>query len=126
METVFIDTHVVVWLFQKNVEKFSPAAMQLIESCELVVPAIVVMELGLLHEIKRLNFTPQNILQELRQTIGLKVSDSAFEAVAYASLPLDWTCDPFDRLIAADASLHGARLLTKDKTIREHFNDAVW
>lgn len=126
METVFIDTHVVVWLFEKNLARFSTEALKCLEACDLSLPAIVVMELGLLYEIKRINYTPQDILGELRQTIGLKVSGASFESVAYASLPIGWTRDPFDRLIVADASLQKRRLVTKDAVILEHYKHAVW
>ncbi|HXH57083.1 hypothetical protein [Iamia sp.] len=39
---------------------------------------------------------------------------------------LDWTRDPFDRIIAAQTLAAGARLLTKDLTIRDHLGLAVW
>jgi PIN domain nuclease of toxin-antitoxin system len=37
-----------------------------------------------------------------------------------------WTCDPFDRLIVANAKAAGAPLVTKDEGIRRHYRRAIW
>ena len=126
METVFIDTHVVIWLFLNDKNKFSSKAVALIEKSELVVPAIVITELGLLYEIKRINYTPQQILDSLQQTIGVKISHLSFEKVAFKSTEILWTRDPFDRLITATAMLDNAKLITKDQMILENYENAVW
>jgi PIN domain nuclease of toxin-antitoxin system len=41
-------------------------------------------------------------------------------------MALDWTHDPFDRLISAHALCRGIPLLTKDKMIRRRLKLAVW
>ena len=66
METVFVDTHVVVWLFGKNLAKFSPKAIRLLEESELLVSAMVALELQLLFEIGRINYKSGEILSDLR------------------------------------------------------------
>jgi PIN domain nuclease of toxin-antitoxin system len=43
-----------------------------------------------------------------------------------AALPIHWTRDPFDRLIAAHAIASNARLDTKDRLIRQHCPNALW
>jgi len=43
------------------------------------------------------------------------------------ALPLDWSRDPFDRIIVAQAiANHDAVLLTADAHIRSHYRRAVW
>jgi PIN domain nuclease of toxin-antitoxin system len=37
-----------------------------------------------------------------------------------------WTRDPFDRLITAQAASYNQVLLTKDETIRKHYANAIW
>lgn len=37
-----------------------------------------------------------------------------------------WTRDPFGRLIVGSAACKKMRLVTKDQTIQEHFDFAVW
>jgi PIN domain nuclease of toxin-antitoxin system len=38
----------------------------------------------------------------------------------------DWTRDPFDRLIVAQASLFDAPLITKDADVHAHYRNVVW
>jgi len=45
---------------------------------------------------------------------------------AKEAIERDWTRDPFDRLIAAQAALARARLLTRDDLLRRHFPSAFW
>jgi len=52
--------------------------------------------------------------------------DLSFEDVARAALRESWTGDPFDRMIVAQARLREAALITKDRSIREHYSRAVW
>ena len=126
METIFIDTHVVVWLFAKEMKHFSSTAIDLIEHNDIIVSPMVISELGLLYEIKRINYTPQQLMSSLQRSIGLQVSDLAFEKIAYKSTELSWTRDPFDRIITATAMVEDERLLTKDRMILKHYENAVW
>jgi len=38
----------------------------------------------------------------------------------------DWTRDPFDRIIVGNAAAENAVLITKDNSILEHYEHAVW
>jgi PIN domain nuclease of toxin-antitoxin system len=62
----------------------------------------------------------------LERDLGLKVCDLPFPAVVEVALGQSWTRDPFDRLIASQALLRGATLVTRDRVIRDHFPQAVW
>jgi len=62
----------------------------------------------------------------LRRDIGLETCKQPFAAVVGAALTLDWTRDPFDRIIVAQASHRESPLLTADQNIREHYSAAVW
>lgn len=126
METIYIDTHVVVWLFKNDLTKFSDKVLQLMEQHDLLVSSMVVMELEFLYEIGRITYKPLEILSELGRTIDLKVCEEKFVDVAYQSIDLIWTRDPFDRLIAANAALNSAMLISRDKNILEHYKRAVW
>ncbi len=121
-----LDTHVMVWLYTGEVERFSDAARAVLEDDDLVISPIVELELTYLHEIGRLAVGGPSIASDLRERIGLAGSSQQVAAVVAASDQLSWTRDPFDRLIVGDAMAAGCRLLTKDATIREHFPLAVW
>lgn len=84
------------------------------------------MELALLYEIERIRYTPDVILGNLNRTIGLAVDDAVMVDIVNHALAMHWTRDPFDRLIVANAALHGVTLITKDQIILENFEDALW
>lgn len=123
---IYLDTHVVVWLYEGLFEKLSPAVIELIENNELLISPMVKLELVYLHEIKKSKQGSQAIIHHLQTAIGLKVCDLAFEKVINKAQELSWTSDPFDRLICAQALCKPCRLVTKDKLIRKHLKLAVW
>ena len=123
---VYLDTHIVAWLFAGLVEKFTPNARELINTQDILVSPIVRLELQYLHEIQRVTVDADGIITDLAGRIGLKVCNRAFDAVVIQALTLDWTRDPFDRLIVAHASLGNDVLISKDEQILEHYAHARW
>lgn len=121
-----LDTHVVVWLHDGKVERLSPVAVELIRERPLVISPIVELELTYLHEIGRLNASGAAIVRDLEGRIGLERSAERLDAVVAAAAELSWTRDAFDRLIVGDASAAACELLTKDRTILDHYPLAVW
>lgn len=122
----FLDTHVVMWLYDGLVERLSPAAKDLLEKAQLLVSSMVVLELQFLKEIGRIHPASDHVLTVLGSDIGLQQSLSSFEDVVGKAGALSWTRDPFDRLIVAETILHQAKLITKDEMIRKHYPSAVW
>ncbi len=99
---------------------------ELVESEDAFVSPIVELELTYLYEIGRVSEPADMPLAALRRSIGLQVADVAVVELARAAIPLSWTRDPFDRLIAAHAIVADAPLVTADKTIRENLPLATW
>ena len=66
------------------------------------------------------------MLAALRKSIGLEVAEASFSEIAQAAERLSWTRDPFDRLIAAQAIVTDAPLVTADRTLLEHLPQATW
>ena len=126
VETLCLDTHVVVWLFAAQTQKLSPKAAEYIEKYDLTVSPMVSLELRYLYEIGRIRCDKSQILAELQSTIGLEVDEAPFARVVERSLTLGWCRDPFDRLIVAHAIYRDAMLLTRDKNILSHCKRAVW
>lgn len=125
-ELVYLDTHIGVWLYDGLIERLSPAAIAIIEAGRLFVSPIVELEIQYLHEIGRFRPTAQQALEVLSGEIGLQRSELSFPAIAKKACQLNWTRDPFDRLIVAEAIIANAPLITKDKTILTHYGQAVW
>lgn len=49
-----------------------------------------------------------------------------FNLIINHSVIINWTRDPFDRLIVSNASVDNHILLTKDYHILNHYENAVW
>jgi len=123
---IFVDTHVVVWLYIGNTELFSKMALEKIRKNELYISPVVKLELRYLYEIGRINEKPEKILKSLNREIGLKVSENSFGDIINEAIKLSWTRDPFDRIITAHASINGVRLITKDTSILSNYKHAIW
>lgn len=123
---IYLDTHVVAWLYDGDLRRFSKNARITMEREPLLVSPIVQLELSYLKEIGRIMVDGLLIIETLGQSIGLRVCDLAFNRVVVESLHHAWTRDPFDRLIVGHAQSENARLLTKDRIIRKHYKNAFW
>lgn len=121
-----LDTHVVVWLYAGELQRFSKAALQRIENDELLVSPIVLLELQYLKETKRIRTEAHTIVDGLARTLGLRMCDLSFDHVVLEALPHTWTRDPFDRIIVGQAAARHAPLLTKDTAIHAHYEKAWW
>src|SRR5262249_22306148 len=124
--TTYLDTHVVLWLYEGLLKRFTKAGRKAIEENDLLASPMVRLEMQYLHEIKRTTRPAQVILSDLRAQIGLTICDFPFDEVARKGAEMTWTRDPFDRLIVAQASCRNFRLLTKDAGIRRHSKLAFW
>lgn len=87
---------------------------------------MAVLELQYLHEVGKTGEPAGVVMKDLSARFGLKVSRLAFAAVLQNALPLTWTRDPFDRLIAAQAITENVPLLTRDATILNRCPLARW
>lgn len=121
MPALLLDTHVVQWWSAEPDRVSDPAREALEEADELVVAAISWFELAWLarHERIVVSLPIRSWLQGLAaqvRTIGVTpaIADTA------VALPSSFPGDPADRLIYATALEHGLRLVTKDKTLRDH------
>lgn len=123
---IYLDTHVVLWIHSGLTERLTGSVVQLLNTQELRVSPIVRLELQYLYEIGRYLATPQIVLSSLKQRIGLLECDKRFEDVIIAARPLEWTRDPFDRIIVAHASIDDNILISKDTLIREKYTYARW
>jgi PIN domain nuclease of toxin-antitoxin system len=123
---MYLDTHAVVWLYAGELDRFSKHAAELIEENDLRISPVVLLELQFLTEIKRITTDPMLVFQTLEETIGLQLCRLDFSKVVIGALSQSWTRDPFDRMITAQATVRNELLLTKDRTILDHYSMACW
>lgn len=96
------------------------------DSNALLVSPMVRLELQYLYEIKRINDMPDKILNELAQSIELKICGKHWNDIVTIANGIDFTRDAFDRLIVAHAKLNNNYLITKDTHIRQNYPNALW
>ena len=122
----YLDTHVVVWLYDALTDRLSQAAAEAIEDNDLVISWMVELELQFFHEIGRVRVKPAEIIRHLSTRIGLRLSDVNLERIVRAAARMNWTRDVFDRLIAAESAAMEIPLITKDRSIRAHHKLSIW
>lgn len=126
-DLIYLDTHVVVWLYAQGAPALSPrAAYELEAAAELRCSPMVRLEVQYLFEVGRITEPALVVMDELAATLGLRICDTPFFAVVREAEQQNWTRDPFDRLIVAQSELNGAPLVTKDETIHAAYPRAVW
>lgn len=123
---IYLDTHVVVWLYVGNRSVFGARAQQAINSYPLLISPVVKLELTYLYEIGRVRTSPPIMLEYLSDRIGLKMCDLPFVQVISAAVHQTWTRDPFDRILVGQAAIQRNGFVTKDRIIREHYDLAIW
>lgn len=123
---VYLDTHVVVFLYSGVGIRFGPRTRAAIENNALRISPVVGLELQYLYETGRTSLPARPVIEELAETIGLTVCDLSFVNVCLRAEKLSWTRDPFDRLIVAHAMIADEVLITKDRYIRRHYKKALW
>lgn len=123
---IYLDTHVVVWLYSGLTDKLSELAKSLINDNEIYISAIVRLELQYLYEIKRITHQPDTIIAELSEQIELQICNKSFNQIISMSLAINWTRNPFDRIITANAQIGNNILLSKDGNILNNYTCAKW
>ena len=123
---ILLDTHVVVWLYGDEKSRLPSAVQDRLNSDQLALSPIVQLELAYLYEVGRVRSSAQAVIADLGARLELVVADVSAAALCSVALGLTWTRDPFDRLLAAHATVANLPLMTKDETIRQHLQLAWW
>jgi len=123
---IYLDTHVVVWLYAGKIKKLSEQAKELINGHEVIISPVVRLELQYLFEIQRVTDEANEIVFDLSDRIGLKICDKSINTIVSGALDLSWARDPFDRIIVANAAINHNILVTKDQNILENYEKAIW
>ncbi len=123
---IYLDSHLVVWLYQKELGLISQKVLNMLENNDLYISPIIMLELEYLYEAGKIKEHAQIIVDYLSLKIGLQTSDLNFNKVIHTAINERWTRDPFDRIITAHARCHDAILITKNAIIQKNYPNAVW
>ncbi|MDO9336531.1 MAG: PIN domain-containing protein [Caulobacter sp.] len=121
-----LDTNVIVWLSGHQAHRLSRAGLAAIKAGPVRISPMVMLELQYLRDIGRLPAEPDAIFRHLEGRIGLALTDTPFAAVVAQARRIDWTRDPFDRLIVGAALAEGVPLVSADRHILQHLPSAIW
>lgn len=121
-----LDTHAAIFLWEGRDELFGPDGRGVLETHRLLLSPFSRLEMKYLLEIGRLIVEPDLIIGGLESDCGVSLTQESSAEIVGRAMRLSWTRDPFDRLLVATAQHHTARLVTRDRTIQEHFADAIW
>lgn len=123
---VYLDTHIVIWLYAGLQGKLTGRAREAIEGSDLRCCQISRLEIQYLHEIGRITVGPEAILKELSRTIGLKASPQPLREIVDEAFHIRWTRDVFDRLLAAEVILTDSALITADRELAGNLDRVIW
>lgn len=127
MSAAYLDTHVAVFLHDGLTEALSIEAKRLVEANDLLISPMVLLEFDYLYRRKKIGVSAEVLFTTLNTAFGVSICRFPFAATVQEALDIDWTMDPFDRLIVAQARANqGSILITKDRLIRRNYRNAVW
>lgn len=123
----YIDTNIAIFLHSGDVGRLTQRAVSQLDRSDLLVSAMVMLELEMLYEKGVLRYAAAQILSDLNQQIGLAVCQFPMALVMGSALRVKWTRDPGDRIIVANAMANNAApLITSDRRIHAEYPNAIW
>lgn len=118
---IMLDTHIAVELAEGRSGGLDVSTRRVVDRDIVAISPAVLLELELLHEAGRLRKGAAAIAAHLLDQLDIRVAGERFADVACAALALQFTRDPFDRLIVAHAALLKAPLVTHDRQLGRHY-----
>lgn len=126
---LLLDTCTLLWL-TLDADELSDTARELLvaPSSELVVSSASVWELAVKRALGRVHFDRplDEWLADVREEYGLASlaidDESALHLLRLPALHRD----PFDRILVAQALVHGLAILTPDRAIRDYPARTIW
>ncbi len=91
---IYLDTHVAVWLYAGLTERFRPTVRERINTNDLFISPIVILELQYLYETRRTALPGEDIVQSLKAQLDLRVCERPFADVMRIAVSQAWTRDP--------------------------------
>jgi PIN domain nuclease of toxin-antitoxin system len=113
-----LDTHFLIWLTVGSrrlarfpwIERYRPWR----------VSPVSFLEIQFLAEVGRLTVKNPEFTGQVMNDPRFVVDDVPLTALVRHALPVDWTRDPFDRLLVAHSAARRLPLCTTDRLIRDH------
>jgi PIN domain nuclease of toxin-antitoxin system len=120
-----LDTHVLIWALSAPA-KLSPAARRIVEDGELAVSAACLWEMAL-KQGRKSEIVPDPMAwweRHVRKAGVPIVPIQDVHIMHLDTLPPHHT-DPFDRILVCQCIHEGMRLVTRDQSLRDHYQAYV-
>ena len=121
---VLLDTHLLLWALASP-SKLSKKARQRIESSEVFASAASIWEISIKCALGKLVAKPAEVLAAIEPAGFAHLPVSGEHAAKVVELPPIHK-DPFDRLLVAQAIVHGMTILTPDPIIARYPARTMW
>lgn len=120
MAAVLVDTHVLLWILSN-----SPRLKELSwfhQELDWTVSPISLLELKFLDECGKIRVDVKKVSEGLSQDERFIMNDVSLEELCKQAWDLNWTRDPFDRLLVAHSLVRSIPLGTVDQLIRKNYS----
>jgi PIN domain nuclease of toxin-antitoxin system len=116
--TLLLDTHFLIWLVlgSKRISRFP----WLDQYRPWGVSPVSLLEIQFLAEIGRLTVRNPDFTNAVMKDARFTVDDIPLTTLVRSAIRLDWTRDPFDRLLVAHSAARRVAFCTTDRGIRDH------
>lgn len=116
--TLLLDTHFLIWILT-GADRLRQYPW-LDDHRPWGVSPISLLEMQYLAEIGRIELDAPGLLEALQSDARFVLDEPPLVPLIRRALPLTWTRDPFDRLLAAHSATRRLPLCTVDRALREH------
>ena len=112
---ILLDTNAVLWVLATNPR----AAPLFAQGRPLRLSPVSLLEIRFLVEVGRLELAAGRSVTEIAEDSRWKLDSPSSARLFSVALDIDWTRDPFDRLLVAHARYRRWRLATGDRLLHE-------
>jgi PIN domain nuclease of toxin-antitoxin system len=126
---VLIDTCTFLWIASASPRLSKTAAAIFLDANnERYLSAVSAWEIGIKHAIGRLPLParPDIFVSKIREASGIVSLDIDEESALHAGRLPGLHADPFDRMLVAQAIVHGMTILTPDPEIEQYAVRVLW
>ncbi|MBI4420157.1 MAG: hypothetical protein HY560_04965 [Gemmatimonadetes bacterium] len=115
---MLLDTHFLIWIL---VESRRLAAFPwLADHRPWAVSPVSFLEIQFLGEVGKLEVDSRGLVERVGSDPRFVTDDVSIAVLIEHALPLQWTRDPFDRLLAAHSTARRLPLCSADQLVRRH------
>jgi len=126
---ILVDTCAFLWIVSESPRLSKTAAAVFLDrNNERYLSAASAWEIGIKHAAGRLPLPerPDVLIPRIREASGIASLDIDEESALLASRLPGLHSDPFDRMLVAQAIVHGMTILTPDREIEQYAVRVLW